>query len=101
MVEKPAYTHSFLSKSGNRKQLHNRRRHSHLGFEVLGGVTWSIINDLVNVRHIPVQDEQKDMKQSLYIQYPNVKDGQCEKCHFEKEFSRVRVRFNIVCPHRK
>lgn len=100
-VKKPAYTHSFLCKSGNRKQLHNRRRHSHLGFEVLGGVTWGIINDLVNVRHIPGQDEQKDMKQSLYIQYPNVKAGQCEKCHFVKKYSRDRVKFNIVCPHRK
>lgn len=26
---------------------------SHLGFEVLGGVTWSIVNDLVDVRDVP------------------------------------------------
>lgn len=32
---------------------------SHLGFEILGGVTWSVVDDLVDVRNIPGKQQHK------------------------------------------
>lgn len=43
-----------MNKGKQAKKLENERGHSHLGFEVLRGVTRGFINKLFKVRHVPV-----------------------------------------------
>lgn len=55
-MEKKTWDHLKYEKTTPQKYLH-------LSFEILGGVLWGFVDDLVNIRHIPGRQEKRKLKE--------------------------------------